>query len=288
VTINHIAILYPSGNTTALVFDDIPIKLYREVNDFILEVEPAVEVVMFVNLLGTRPLGVMAGGEFCINATRSFGYYLMEGKSGLIDVNVGVVDKPLTVNIQNNKSKVIINTPDFLKSVELIDDSVAIVKLNGISHLIIDSSSIKTQEFLNTEDIYIRKKIATNLLYEYHLNDELTCGVMVVSNNGTEKRIFPYVHSKLLDDWYAETACGSGSLATAIAQAKRDNKSVEQLVLQQPSGSDLTIKVALSNYSFFESSVEGDVELLYEGGFSRNFQSKVRHKRINNVHKFSQ
>lgn len=69
-TTQKVTILYPGGNTTAIV-EGIPSSQLerRRINDVIMKQYPKVEQVGFLDR--SLPRLQMAGGEFCGNATRS-------------------------------------------------------------------------------------------------------------------------------------------------------------------------------------------------------------------------
>jgi len=74
-------ILNPGGNKTALVYGTNFTKEEKtEINNEILALNPEVEQVGFLSKANNKL--EMAGGEFCINATRCSIYELLERKSG--------------------------------------------------------------------------------------------------------------------------------------------------------------------------------------------------------------
>ena len=77
----------------------------------------------------------------------------------------------------------------------------------------------------------------------------------------------PFVYVKSIDTFYAETACGSGSVAVGLVTAKRQGKSVNNAEIRQPSGHSIFVDVDFTNGFFEKASIEGRVEILYEGGF---------------------
>ena len=81
-------IYIPSGNPTALVFglEKDPARR-KEINDEIMaQYDDFVEQVGFVNTDIKNPELMMAGGEFCGNATRSAVKYYLNDKQG--DLNI--------------------------------------------------------------------------------------------------------------------------------------------------------------------------------------------------------
>lgn len=286
--LDRVAILYPSGNTTALVFDPIDKSAYREVNDFMLATDPSIEVVMFVNTDGDMPVGEMAGGEFCGNATRSFGFYLLNGKPGETFVRVSGAEKPLKVRVQQDGvSKAEVPVPLSDKIISINNDGTALVDLDGISHLVLTPSSEEAKRLLSTDDISWRKQFAEKLLISRNLMDMPTCGVIGVAENQGAMFIYPYIHSNTLDDWYAETACGSGSLSVALVQAKSAQSSIYGLSLRQPSGHDLIVGVRYKDGELSNASIEGRVNLLFEGEFTASHRPVQVRGNLTSVHKFS-
>ncbi|MBI5356887.1 hypothetical protein HZB78_04770 [Candidatus Collierbacteria bacterium] len=80
-----ITILNPGGNITALVEGANRPNVERKIiNDKILAKFPKVEQVGFIDYSPTRL--VMAGGEFCGNATRCAAFLTLKGKPGKTDV----------------------------------------------------------------------------------------------------------------------------------------------------------------------------------------------------------
>ncbi len=76
-------ILRPGGNDTALVYSLInnPNKR-KQINDNILQQNPNIEQVGFVDLSENIKKLLMAGSEFCGNATRSTAWLALQGRVG--------------------------------------------------------------------------------------------------------------------------------------------------------------------------------------------------------------
>ena len=97
----NLTILNPGGNVTALI-DGIPTSRSRrkQINDAVMKNFPNVEQVGFFDSAPSRL--VMAGGEFCGNATRCLAYLLLGGKPGEIKISVSGANKPLGAGIDRN------------------------------------------------------------------------------------------------------------------------------------------------------------------------------------------
>jgi len=59
----------------------------RLINDKIMKLNPNIEQVGFVEI-NNKPKLIMAGGEFCGNATRSAAYFYLKGKKGKIKIGI--------------------------------------------------------------------------------------------------------------------------------------------------------------------------------------------------------
>lgn len=80
-------ILNPGGNQTALVFgNDYREEEKKQINDQILQENQEVEQVGFLAQKEKRL--EMAGGEFCINATRCAIWQYLDGNPGTIELQV--------------------------------------------------------------------------------------------------------------------------------------------------------------------------------------------------------
>ena len=82
-------IYVPSGNPTALVLKmERNKEKRREINDELMNKYDFVEQVGFISEDNKKPELLMAGGEFCGNATRSAVYYYLNGKEGNIEITI--------------------------------------------------------------------------------------------------------------------------------------------------------------------------------------------------------
>jgi len=80
-------ILNPGGNITALIKGtNRPFDERKLINDKIMTKFSEIEQVGFIDYSPTRL--VMAGGEFCGNATRCAAFLTLKGKPGKTDVSV--------------------------------------------------------------------------------------------------------------------------------------------------------------------------------------------------------
>lgn len=94
----NLTILNPGGNITALVEGtNRPLIERKIINDTIMSKFPKVEQVGFISY---SPLQlVMAGGEFCGNATRCATFLILKEKPGKVNVTVSGTDQNLKARI---------------------------------------------------------------------------------------------------------------------------------------------------------------------------------------------
>ncbi len=93
-------IYIPSGNPTALVLKmERDLEKRKEINDKIMNLYDYVEQVGFINQDINNPELLMAGGEFCGNATRCAVYYYLNGKPGNLKIKVSGVKNKLKAGI---------------------------------------------------------------------------------------------------------------------------------------------------------------------------------------------
>jgi histidine racemase len=263
--LSHVVIARPGGNDTALVFDHVLPHDYREVNSYVQQKKPTIEQVMFVQPDKDPPTGNMAGGEFCGNATRALGYYLLEGKDGTISLRISGANSPLVVSVIKGMSQTempIINDPACVQS---LDKGIFLVHLEGITHLVLEPTSKQAEQIVSLDNIDNQKMAARELLEKYKLMEHPASGVMALSKRKNEISMLPYVYVKAVDTFYAETACGSGSVAVGLVLAKQRQSSLKKLGIYQPSGKNIFVDVDFIENRFVGASISGEVEILYEG-----------------------
>ncbi len=212
----------PSGNLTALVIGIPKSKNERIIiNNKIIKKEQ-VEQVGFISPDINNPQLIMAGGEFCGNATRSAINYYLNNKPGNIRIKVSSVPQKILGGI-DKKCQTWVEMPVYKRNyIKIINNSIAIVRLYGITHLIISSSKIS-------------KEKAYNLLKKYNLLNEKSAGVIFYQKlNKNYYKITPIVFVKSVNTFFCETACGSGSAALGI-YINYKNNSISKISIIQPS-----------------------------------------------------
>lgn len=242
-------IVRPSGNDTALVFSPVDARDYKRVNDAILAARPSVEQVMFVRKDGGMTQGLMAGGEFCGNATRALGYVLLKGRDGTVTFRVSGQDTPVTVFVRDGYAALT------MRASGRIDRRAdyTVVDMGGIAHIICDAQSVEAKTF--PTEAPAQKAAALALFARAGIADKPAAGLMIV--DAATNLLTPYIYVRDIDTFIPETACGSGSIAVAMVQ------NAEDLTLLQVSGD--TLRVTLDREaSFLRATLSGPVRILEE------------------------
>ena len=236
-------ILTPGGNDTALVIGNTHLDVVqrRAVQETILQKHKNVEQVGFLGNDAHTPLLCMAGGEFCGNAVRAATWHYLDGQPGEIFIDVSGSSKKLHAGIgEDNHVWAQMPVYESLENIMQVDDGLYWVQMEGISHLIVTQkpSHIYLDEVSRLADQNKGEfllDIARSLLGKYELYGGMACGVMFLENIIDMLKIHPCVFVTTISSAHYETACGSGSIATALAVASIRKKSVT-LPLLQPSG----------------------------------------------------
>ncbi|GAK30279.1 hypothetical protein WOSG25_020760 [Weissella oryzae SG25] len=240
------AIYHPAGNATALVDDLILDASQRQqINDLILAKHPEVEQVGFL-ASKTAPQLLMAGGEFCGNATRSAAFAYLDGRPGKMALKVydGLQTVQAGVNEAGAWSEIPLLTGN--EPVMPLANGYYLVRLAGITHLVVPVTTKPTG----------LKEQALALIKEYQVDDPDCVGVIFVDYQ--LNAIYPVVLVKAIQTIFAETACGSGTVAVALVSAFKNQRACA-LNLEQPSGESITAKV---NATMTEASIIGPVSVL--------------------------
>ncbi|MGN0399279.1 MAG: hypothetical protein ACI4EO_04045 [Blautia sp.] len=229
----------PAGNITIFVTSPVERALYPRVANALLEVkEFHGEQVGFIEEKadGTSHMQMM-GGEFCGNATRSFGYLLSmehaskDGKPEMVEVDVsGSVDALLVeIDHEVGTSKTTMPLPEKIVDVEVPEyGTYHMVVFDGISHVIVKGP--------RREETFV-KEVVKAAMEQYRSN---AVGIMFLepSGDGMEKRyrITPVVYVEETKSLVWESSCGSGSIATAVYLSKMKKDGTYVYVLKHPGG----------------------------------------------------
>jgi diaminopimelate epimerase len=242
-------IYIPSGNQTILVIGLDKLSDRKSINDMLMNKYDFVEQVGFINT--NKPELIMAGGEFCGNATRCAIKYYLNNQVGNIKIKVSGVSRKLLGGIDENNN-VWVDMPiikgDYKKSVKIINKTRMIIKLYGITHVVIE-------EKVNNKNI---KEYAKNILSEYNLLNEPASGVMFISKTKTNIKLKPIVYVRDINTLFYETACGSGTTAVGIYESIKCNKDIDINIIQ-PSKESINVKTKINNNKIENVRISGEV-----------------------------
>ena len=262
----------PCGNTTILI-KNVPLSpadRARSAAEIIAPGHLAAEQAGYIDTLAPIPRMDMMGGEFCVNATRAFAVDLL--RDGRLNpeqngwhrgrVRVSGLNAVLTVRARacggaRYEAAVLLDLPA-PPPVEELAAGISLVRVPGIAHLVIDAAvhPLPTNVLTDTEALFRRHD-----LWE---EDAAGCIWLHRSENGLS--ITPYVRVKATGTTYAETACGSGTLAAAIVCRIHDGRTDSTLTLMQPGGEALHVSPATATIAGgWGTWIEGPVRLLAEG-----------------------
>lgn len=267
MTLKHVAIAYPCGNVTAVIFDKL-LEIDRKLlNQRIMDSwksnhpdQPEIEQCCFITT-SHHPEAMarieMLGGEFCGNATRSSIWLITKGidYQGLIEVSG--VSRPLEFLVKDGEVILEMPLPEKGHLVEDVEEG-SLVHLDGISHLVVtaDKELAEPRELLEL-------LLKTN---KYDCASSPAFGVSYFDQRTGAAKFCVWV--KAVDTIFDESACGSGTCAIAIAKTS-ENKQSQELEILQPSGKTIRAVTELNGASgVAKAFIAGKVDVLHDGEFT--------------------
>lgn len=231
-------IINPGGNITALVTgDDYTNEDKKIINNYILKENKNIEQVGFLSKKENKL--EMAGGEFCLNATRCAIWEYLKGKKGTIKLKVsgnkeivqGGIDEEKNVYVKLNINKTI---DELIEEKEIFN----YIKLDGILIAVVDEQNSKEYiKRLKNNEKSTKEELKETM--NDFITKEKAVGIIFLEKENKKIKIYPIIWVKTVDTLYYETACGSGSLATAIYE--NYTYEMNQLEVIQPSGYSINI-----------------------------------------------
>jgi histidine racemase len=266
--LKRVVVAYPSGNTTAVVFDQLLSSDRERLNADVMQAwgrkrpgDQEIEQCCFVTLPKSSEAIArveMFGREFCGNATRSVVWLLTDGKDyeGLIEVSGA--PRPLEFAVKDSEVSVEMPLPESGRLVTEVDEG-SLVQLDGIAQLVVTEGDLR--ERLSP------REMLTRLLAEnaYGLAAQPAVGVSYYDQISGKAEFSVWVNN--VKTIFDETACGSGTSAIGIALASESKRSVE-LPVVQPSGESIKTTALYESGSVKKSRIAGNVAVLYDGSLS--------------------
>lgn len=236
--------IWPGGNTTAIVDDyptGVPLKVLA---DMIMKQYSDIEQVGFRK--EARELDhdfhlEMMGGEFCGNAARSIAY-LHTQKTGQNKMKfmVSGFANPVEAVATDHHALIILPGNFFVR--QQTDNEHVVVDLQGIRHVVVfgDRTTVPAEE----------------LVRQYAHDDVAAVGIMYITQN-KDIVLDPVVYVRDTNTIVSETACGSGSIAVALALQQRAFAS--EYSIQQPSGVFLKVEIVTEKNTIQSITLGGEV-----------------------------
>lgn len=279
--LQRVAVMYPSGNTTAVVFDQLFGSNREELNTAVMDAwkeqfseQTEIEQCCFV----TKPKDERAvarvemfGGEFCGNATRSVLELLTEDEEnaeGYIEVS-GAAE---LLYYAKDSGEVSVRMPT-VKAGDIKSTAEGLlVDLGGIVQMVVTEPQLRAEQS--------PRALLTKLLEDntYSLTEKSAVGVSYYDETTCEAQFAVWVRD--VNTIFDETACGSGTTAIAVSRVldpdtegglrvSRNRQSTEIAVIQ-PSGEAITAQARWSRKERFTKadakvSISGRTDKLYDG-----------------------
>ena len=249
-------ILNPGGNKTALVVNKNYSNYEKKIiNNIILKENKDVEQVGFISYK-LKNLE-MAGGEFCVNATRCAIWEYLNHNFGELNIKVSGCQERVKGGIDkqgNVYAKIKINKK--ISDLILVNEKLNYVQLDGILLAVINEDNSKDYiEELKTDQE--KAKIKLKEIMRKINSSQNAVGIILTENNGKDIKIYPIIWVKTIDTLFYETACGSGSLAVAIYKNYIQN--IRNFKILQPSGYSLKVSLNVCLDYIKEAIISGKI-----------------------------
>ncbi|MDB5175989.1 MAG: hypothetical protein JWM81_847 [Candidatus Saccharibacteria bacterium] len=267
--LNRVVVAYPSGNTTAVVFDQRLDTDREEFNKRMVASwqkyhpeEAEIEQCCFI-MPATDPEAIgrveMFGGEFCGNATRTGAWLLSGGQDYEGTIEASGVEGALAFTVKDGTVSVEMPLSREDDKTKLVDEGT-IVQLYGIAHLVItDRSKVGAT---SAKDL-CEEFIVSN---KYGLAQQAAFGISYYDKQSGKSEFGVYV--KEVNTVYDETACGSGTscIGVALAAEAKDDLTVDVI---QPTGEVIQTSATYDpvKKQVMQSRIAGTVSILYDGEY---------------------
>lgn len=276
----------PGGNST-LLFPDMGQRPAEQARLAALALDSAMlggEQAGFVNLPQRRLR--MAGGEFCVNASRAVGAMLAyttqnsgpdqalldgvvphskripahEEFTGhpvhLEEIQVSGWQTPVRLRTRGCaplwQVEALLRLPEC--SITTVEKGAHLVRLPGICHLLLGGASHPLPEDCHA--------VAAQLRQQYGLEGEAAAGVIWWRERQGLLDMLPLVHVRDAGTTFLENACGSGALALALCLARTGAR--RMFSIMQPGGSPLDVRL-FTEGGLDMAGIDGPVSLVARG-----------------------
>ena len=263
-------ILNPGGNKKALIngigYTNNQKKL---INDMIMNNYPQVEQVGFLSDKENRL--EMAGGEFCINGARCAIFEYLKGKEGKIELSVSGTDKKIIGKVLKNRNvEVKLNINKKISDLIEIKNDFMCIKIDGILIAVLDEEKSKKYIQKLKENEQATKIELKQLMINDINSDEKAIGIILLEKVSQKIKMNPIVWVKEINTIFYETACGSGSIGTAIYNYLKNSQ--KEIKLVQPSGYSIYVRLEIKGEYIENAVIRGIVIEEEKDGSKRNIK----------------
>lgn len=222
----------------------------------------------------------MAGGEFCVNASRAFGALLafsenargprqaaLEGlavstcgagpaKEYHYEVRVSGWQSPVRLSVRGDSPHWRVEAALRLPAcpVQSLDEGMTLARLPGITHVLLNAALHPFPEDFETAAALLRQQLG--------LDGEAAVGVIWWRECQGQLDMLPLVHVRDAQTTCLESACGSGALALALSLSRAGGR--RDFSILQPGGSALDVRL-FSEGGEALAAVDGPVSLVARG-----------------------
>ena len=228
----RIIVANPAGNITVFVLDDVPQPDFIPLAQKLMN-RPELQAEQVGYLKPPRLGGAarleMMGGEFCGNATRSFGMLTAQrqGKAGKVEITVecsgSAEPLPVSVDFDAGEAETVMPRPLDLITLDGGElGELSLVFFEGILHVIAPGRTA-------SEELFHQIRLFVEARYTF---DAL--GVMFFDASGPA--MDPAVFVKTTETLVFESSCGSGTVATAVWLCRDMPDGTAEYRITQPGG----------------------------------------------------
>lgn len=254
---------WSSGGNTTLFLHDVDAPPHRQAAWARAVLDPAILGAEQAGCVRTDSRALrMAGGEFCVNASRAFGALLALTGSGATpfhtDISVSGWTGPVRLTVRGCAPRWQVSARLRLPAACRPETHAPgrLVRLPGIAHLLLPLEGDAAPP-----DLLTRARTAISVA---GLEDEAASGIIWWKPRAHGAVMIPVVRVRDAGTLVAENACGSGALALALELASRYGR--RECDLLQPSGSVLHVRLTpCREDGAREAEIDGPVVLLARG-----------------------
>lgn len=205
------------------------------------------QVGFFTSANGFMPRLDMMGGEFCLNAARAFAA-LLARQGGLPSlgpdlwsgqVEVSGAECPVDVRVrhipadQDQAGWTAAAGVEFrvMPEPSAMRDGACLIRVPGIAHIMLENTPPPSVDALPSACARLRES--------FGLDHEAAVGCLWLNTTQEPPVLYPVVWVRATQSLCTESACGSGTLACALALRAQSGDS--RFAIRQPSGDILTV-----------------------------------------------